>query len=201
MKLYESPSPNARRVQAFMAEKGIDIERVAVDIRSGENISPDYLAKNPGGRVPMLELDDGTYLAESVAICRYLEALHPEPNLFGKDAKETAIIEMWTRRVELMFMADVAGAFRNITGFFKDRETCVAEWGQVCAERAPKTLSIFDQQLAEHEYVAGERYTIADLTLCVALDFARQVKVVDLPELVNVSRWHALVSARPALQG
>ena len=199
MKLHESPSPNARRVQAFMAEKGIDCERVAVDIRGGENLTPEYLAKNPGGRVPVLELDDGTFLSETVAICRYLEGLHPDPNLFGQDPLESAKIEMWTRRVELSFMAEVAGAFRNITGFFKDRETCVKEWGEVCAEKAAKSIRMFDDQLADSEYLAGERFTNADLTLCVAYEFARQVKVVPIPELAHLERWHGVVSARPSL--
>ncbi|MFT7651353.1 MAG: glutathione S-transferase, partial [Candidatus Azotimanducaceae bacterium] len=167
MKLHESPSPNARRVHIFMAEKGIEIERVAVDIRAGENIADEYRAKNPAGRVPTLELDDGTFLAESVAICRYLEGINPTPNLFGETPLEMATIEMWGRRAEINFMAEVAGAFRNITGFFKDRETCVAEWGQVCAEKAPKALEMFDTQLADTEYVAGDRFTIADITLGV----------------------------------
>ena len=114
MKLHESPSPNARRVHIFMAEKGIDCERVTVDIRGGENISADYLAKNPGGRVPMLELDDGTFIGESIAICRYLEGLHPQPCLFGDTPLSSAQIEMWQRRVELNLLMDVAGAFRNL---------------------------------------------------------------------------------------
>ena len=198
MKLYEAPSPNARRVHIFMAEKGIDCERVAVDIRGGENISPEYLAKNPGGRVPLLELDDGTFIGESVAICRYLEGLHPEPNLLGHDAKSAALIEMWHRRVELNFFMEIAMAFRNITGFFKDRETCVAEWGQVCAEKAPKALEMFDAQLAKHPYLAGDQFSNADILLAIALDFAKNVKVVELPELPNVSRWYAEVSARPS---
>ena len=200
MKLYESPSPNARRVQVFMAEKGIDMERVPVDIRGGENITPEYLAKNPAGRVPVLELDDGTFIGESVAICRYLEGLHPEPNLFGEGPLESALVDMWQRRVELNFMAEVAGAFRNITGFFKDRETCVAEWGQVCAEKAPKALAMFDAQLADNTYLAGDKFSIADITLVIALDFAKMVKVVELPELENISRWYAEVNQRPSFQ-
>lgn len=199
MKLYESPSPNARRVQVFMAEKGFDCERVPVDIRGGENISAEYLAKNPGGRVPMLELDDGTCIAETMAICRYLECLHPEPNLYGETPLEIATIEMWQRRVEMLFMAEVAGAFRNITGFFKDRETCVEEWGKVCAEKAPKALQMFDAQLADSEYLAGDKFSVADISLAVALDFARMVKVVDLPDLPNINRWYEVVNARPSL--
>ena len=196
MKLYESPSPNARRVHIFMAEKGIEIERVAVDIRAGENIADEYRTKNPAGRVPTLELDDGTYLAESVAICRYLEGVNPTPNLFGETPLEMATIEMWGRRAEINFMAEVAGAFRNITGFFKDRETCVAEWGQVCAEKAPKALEMFDTQLADSEYLAGDRFTIADITLGVAVAFAAQVKVVPMPELANLARWQEQINAR-----
>ena len=196
MKLYESPSPNARRVHIFMAEKGIECERIAVDIRAAENLSAEYLAKNPGGRVPMLELEDGTFIGESVAICRYLESLQPESPLFGESGIEAAKVEMWQRRAELNFLLEVAGAFRNITGFFKDRETCVAEWGQVCAERAPKMLSMFDEQLSQTAYLAGDTFSIADITLAVALDFARMVKVVALPELPNVERWYGEVSAR-----
>lgn len=196
MKLYEAPSPNARRVHIFMAEKGIECDRVAVDIRAAENLSPEYLAKNPGGRVPLLELEDGTCIGESVAICRYMESVCPEPLLFGTDGVEAAKVEMWQRRAELGFFLEVAGAFRNITGFFKDRETCVAEWGQVCAERAPKMLAMFDEQLAHTPYLAGANFSIADITLAVALDFARMVKVVELPELANIERWYAQVSAR-----
>ena len=196
MKLYESPSPNARRVHIFMAEKGIECERIAVDIRVAENLSAEYLAKNPGGRVPMLELEDGTFIGESVAICRYLESLQPESPLFGESGIEAAKVEMWQRRAELNFLLEVAGAFRNITGFFKDRETCVAEWGQVCAERAPKMLSMFDEQLSQTAYLAGDTFSIADITLAVALDFARMVKVVALPELPNIERWYGQVSAR-----
>ena len=196
MKLYESPSPNARRVHIFMAEKGIECERIAVDIRAAENLSAEYLAKNPGGRVPMLELEDGTFIGESVAICRYLESLQPESPLFGESGIEAAKVEMWQRRAELNFLLEVAGAFRNITGFFKDRETCVAEWGQVCAERAPKMLSMFDEQLSQTAYLAGDAFSIADITLAVALDFARMVKVVALPELPNIERWYGQVSAR-----
>lgn len=196
MKLYESPSPNARRVHIFMAEKGIECERIAVDIRAAENLSAEYLAKNPGGRVPLLELEDGTFIGESVAICRYLESLQPESPLFGESGIEAAKVEMWQRRAELNFLLEVAGAFRNITGFFKDRETCVAEWGQVCAERAPKMLSMFDEQLSQTAYLAGDTFSVADITLAVALDFARMVKVVALPELPNIERWYGEVSAR-----
>ena len=196
MKLHESPSPNARRVTVFMAEKGIECEKVSVDIRGGENIQSEYLRKNPAGRVPVLELDDGSFISESMAICRYLEAIQPEPNLFGVSPIEIANVEMWQRRVELNLFSEIAGAFRNITGFFKDRETCVEEWGQVCAEKAPKALSMFDDQLSINEYLAGERFTVADITLAITLDFAEMVKVAPLPTLDNISRWREGVVAR-----
>ena len=199
MKLHESPSPNARRVSVFMAEKGIECERVSVDIRSGENIQSEYLSKNPAGRVPVLELDDGSYISESMAICRYLEAIEPEPNLFGLDAIEIANVEMWQRRVELNLFLEIAGAFRNITGFFKDRETCVEEWGKVCAEKAPKALTMFDDQLSDNQYLAGDRFTVADITLAITLDFAEMVKVAPLPTLDNITQWRANVTARASL--
>ena len=199
MKLHESPSPNARRVSVFMAEKGIECERVSVDIRAGENIQSEYLSKNPAGRVPVLELDDGSYISESIAICRYLEAVEPEPNLFGLDAIEIANVEMWQRRVELNLFLEIAGAFRNITGFFKDRETCVEEWGKVCAEKAPKALTMFDDQLSDNQYLAGDRFTVADITLAITLDFAEMVKVAPLPTLDHIARWRANVTARTSL--
>ena len=199
MRLHESPSPNARRVHIFMAEKGIDCERVAVDIRGAENISPEYLAKNPGGRVPMLELDDGTFIGESIAICRYLEGLYPQPCLFGDTPLASAQIEMWQRRVELNLLMEVAGAFRNLSGVFKDRETCVKEWGEVCAQKIPKVLTMFDDQLAESTYLAGETFSVADITLIVTLDFANRVKVATLPDLPNIARWTQPVNSRPSI--
>ena len=199
MRLHESPSPNARRVAVFMAEKGIECERISVDIRAGENIQTEYLSKNPAGRVPVLELDDGTYISESIAICRYFEAIEPEPNLFGLEALEIANVEMWQRRVELNLFLEIAGAFRNITGFFKDRETCVEEWGQVCAEKAPKALTMFDEQLSNSQYLAGDRFTVADITLAITLDFAEMVKVAPLPTLEHVARWRASVTSRASL--
>ena len=180
-----------------MAEKGIEIERVAVDIRGGENISAEYLAKNPGGRVPMLELDDGTFIGESVSITRYLDAISEGPSLFGDGPLAQAHIDMWQRRAEFNFLLEVAGAFRNITGFFKDRETCVEAWGVVCAERAPKAYYV-RRSVGQVEFLAGDQFSVADITLGVALDFARSVKVVELPELANIKRWQDKLKARPS---
>ena len=196
MKLHEAPSPNARRVHIAMAEKGIEIERVPVDIRAGENLSPEFLAKNPGGRVPVLELDDGTFIGESVSISRYLDAITDGPSLFGDTALAQAQIDMWQRRADINFFNEVAGAFRNITAIFKDRETCVEAWGHVCAAKASKALNMFDDQLAQTPYLAGDQFSIADISLCVAVDFARAVKVVELPELDNLKRWQGELKTR-----
>ena len=188
MKLHESPSPNARRVHIFLAEKGLEMERVRVDIRGGENLTPEYLAKNPSGKVPTLELDDGTFLAESMAICRYLEGIRPEPNLFGVDPLEQATVEMWARRAEINLMLNVAMAFRNISGFFKDREKCMPEWGQIAAERAVDAVGAFDQRLGESRFLVGDRFTVADITFGVGYEFAAMVKV-ELPQTGNIDRY------------
>ena len=201
MKLHEAPSPNARRVHVFLKEKGLDaIDSVPVDIRGGENLSPEFRAKNPFGRVPVLELDDGTLLSESVAICRYLEGLNPEPSLFGTTPLELATIEMWNRRAEINFMLAAAGAFRNLTGFFKDREKVSAEWGTISLENAADALERFDAVLADSEFLAGDRFSIADITMGCALDFAKMVKL-ELPfDLPGVSRYHQALQARPSFQ-
>jgi len=145
-----------------------------------------------------LELDDGTFIGESVAISRYLDAIGEGPSLFGDSPLTQAYVEMWHRRAELNFYLEVAGAFRNITGFFKDREICVEAWGVVCAEKAPKALTMFDDQLSKTEYLAGDQFSIADITMGVALDFARSVKVVELPDLPNIKRWQGQLNARPS---
>ena len=160
-------------------QKGIEVERIAVDIRGGENVGADYLAKNPCGRVPMLELDDGTCLGESVAITRYLDALGEGPSLFGDTPLSQAKVEMWQRRAELNFLLEVAGAFRNITGFFKDRETCVEAWGCL-REKAPMhwLCSIYNRQ---NRVFGGQQFSIADITLGVALTLHDR-QVVELPD-------------------
>jgi glutathione S-transferase len=201
MKLHEAPSPNARRVHVFLKEKGLDaIPSVPVDIRGGENLTSEFRAKNPFGRVPVLELDDGTLLSESVAICRYLEGLHPEPSLFGSTPLELATIEMWNRRAEINFMLSATGAFRNLTGFFKDREKISAEWGAISLENAAGALQRFDAVLVDSEFLAGDRFSIADITMGCALDFAKMVKL-QLPfDLPGVSRYHQALQARPSFQ-
>ena len=198
MHLYtQTQSPNGQRVSVFMKEKGIEIPTTEIDLRAGENLGEDYRARNPFGRVPVLELDNGTFLSESMAICLYLEGLHPEPNLFGASGEEKAIIEMWNRRVELNVLMPVAQAFRNITGFFKDREKVVPEWGEVSAEIAQASVALFDDHLTDNTFLIGDRYSVADMSLAITLGFAKNVGQ-DLLSATNIARWAAEVTSRPA---
>jgi glutathione S-transferase len=199
VKLHDSgPAPNPRRVRVFLAEKGVDVPTVQVDIGNKQNREPAFLALNPLGRVPVLELDDGTCIAESVAICRYFEATNPDPPLMGVDARDAALVEMWQRRMEIEVMNNVTGCFQNTHDYFKGRTVQVPAYGELCRERAGLRLAWLDEVLAEREFVAGERYTIADITAQVAIDFGRVVKIKIDPEHKNLSRWHEAVSARPS---
>ena len=149
MKLYElAPTPSARRVSIFLAEKGIEVPRVNVDIRGGENLSAEFKAKSVNGRIPLLELDDGSYLCESVAICRYLDEIHPsERSLFGNTPLERAKVEMWQRIIELQGLMVGFQAFRNLSGVYKDRENCVESWGVESRQRVIDFLPSLDKQL------------------------------------------------------
>jgi len=197
VKLYDSQmAPNPRRVRVYLAEKGIDVPTVQVDIGNRENLEPDFLAKNPLGRVPVLELDDGTFIAESVAICRYFEGVHPAPPLFGTDVQDQAVVEMWQRRMELEVLASTTGCFRNTHDYFKGRIEQVPEYGEVCRRGALERLAWLDEVLAERDFVAGDRYSIADITLLCAVDFGRITGIRIAPEQKHLSRWHEAVSAR-----
>ncbi len=200
MHLYTmSASPNGKRVAIFMKEKGIDIPTTEIDLRAGENLTDEYRRKNPFGRVPVLELDDGTFLSESQAICLYLEGLYLAPNLFGESADERAKIEMWARRVDLNFLMPVAQGFRNLTGYYKDRETCVKEWGEVSTLAARDTAVLLDAHLANNQFLLGDRYAIPDMTLAIVMGFAKNVGQ-DFFDLPNLSRFYAVVTARAAFQ-
>jgi len=179
MKLYGSAvAPNPRRVRIFLAEKGIEVPTVEVDIVKAENRQPDFLAKNPLGGVPILELDDGAIIAESTAICRYFEETQPEPPLMGTDARDRAIVEMHD--------------------FFKGRIPQVPEWGSVCKKRAIQQLAWLEGELADRPFIAGDRYTIADITLLIGVDFGRVSDIRIDPEHKNLTRWYGEVSARPS---
>ena len=199
MKLYDSAmAPNPRRVRIFLAEKGIDVPTEQVDIAKAENRKPPFLAKNPMGVLPVLELDDGTCIAESIAICRYFEAVQPDPPLFGIDTVDIAVVEMWNRRMELEVFNAVTGTFRNTHDFFKGRIPQVPEWGEVCRGSAEKRLAWLDEVLTDREFIAGERFTVADITALCGIDFGRVSQIVIQPEQKNLARWHEAVSSRPS---
>ena len=199
MKLYDSrTAPNPRRVRIFLAEKGISVPVEEVDIVSAQNRSAEFRAKNAMGTLPVLELDDGTTVAESVAICRYFEELQPDPPLMGTDAKDRAAIEMWQRRMEFELFLPITQVFRNGHAFFKGRIPQVPEYGEVCRKHAEQRLEWLDGVLADRPFVAGERYTIADITALCAIDFGRVSNIRVTPEQPNLARWHAAVSSRPS---
>jgi glutathione S-transferase len=200
MKLYDSlKAPNPRRVRWVMAEKDVtDIEIVQVGIMSGEHRTPEYRARVGLPHVPALELDDGTCISESLAICRYLEALYPEPNLFGRDPKEQAVIEMWTRRCEFYLANPMMLVVRHSLPALAALETQspeVAEMNRTTAEKFMRTL---DRRLAEHEWIAGDRFTIADIVAVVGLEFARLIRYRPPEEFAHLGRWLEACRARPA---
>ena len=200
MKLFDGGrAPNPRRVRIFLAEKGIEVPLVPVDMGALEHKREAVSSRNPLQRLPVLELDDGTILTETVAICRYFEELHPEPALFGRGALGKAVVEMWQRRMELNLFNAVAQAFRHLHPAMKEWEVPqIPEWGEANKPKAVDFLKLLDAELATREFVAGDEYTIADITGLVAMDFMKPARIALPPELANVSRWHAAVAARPS---
>jgi len=197
--LYDSSfAPNPRRVRIFLAEKGVEVPIQQIDIGKAENRESPYIDKNPLAGLPMLELDDGTCIAESVAICRYFEEMHPEPPLMGVDAVDRAVVEMWNRRMEFEMLHTIAGVFRHTHEFFKGRANQVPEFGEACRVAAPAKLEWLDRELADRPFIAGQRYTIADITALCAIDFGRVSDIQVEPELKNLSRWYEVVSSRPS---
>ena len=200
MKLYNSKyAPNARRVRVFLKEKGLEIPFVDIDLAVLEHKTPNYTALNPFQGVPALELDNGDIIAESIAICRYLEELYPEVNLFGRTARERAEVEMWQRRLELYLFAPIAQTYRHSHPSAKVLESPqIGEWAEVNRGRALENMAKFDGVLANRPFIAGERFTIADITGLVALDFVRPAQIVIPENLTQLKRWKDMLSARPS---
>ena len=206
MKLYDyTMAPNPRRVRIFIAEKGLDIENIAVDLGAKAQMEDAYRAKNPELLVPALELDDGTIIGESMAICRYLEEVHPEPPLLGRTAIEKATVEMWQRRMEINGLAAVAEAFRNTVPGFAGRAIAGPhDYDQIPDLAARGLLRIehffndLNNRLATSPFVAGEHYSVADITALVAVDFAKVAKKRPDESLTALSAWREKVSARPS---
>ena len=199
MKLYDSAmAPNPRRVRIFLSEKGISVPITQVDLAKAENRAAAFLARNPFGGVPVLELDDGRFLSESVAICRYFEERRPQPPLFGVDAEDRAFVEMWHRRMESEIFNRVAQTFQNTHDFFKGRIEQVPAFGEVCRKTALTRMAWLDGELAGRPFIAGDRYTIADITAQCGIDFGRVAGIRIDPAWKNLQRWHESVSARPS---
>jgi glutathione S-transferase len=200
MRLYESGrAPNPRRVRIFLAEKGMSIPFEQIDLGALEQKSKAFTEMNPLQRVPVLVLDDGTVIAESMAICRYIEALRPEPPLFGRGAKEEALVEMWNRRMEFNLLMAVAAVFRHLHPAMKEMEKPqIPEWAEANKPRVIEFLQILDAELKDRLYVAGDHYSVADITGLVAVDFMRPARIELPADLLNVRRWHAQVAARPS---
>ena len=200
MKLYDTPlAPNPRRVRWFMAEKGIDdIEVVTLSLMKGDQRQPDYVAKTGLPLAPVLELDNGTCIGESLAICRYLESRYPEPNLFGRTPEETAIIEMWTRRAELMVAHPLMTGVRHTHPAMAALEAQDPALGERSLAAGLQGLAVLDQRLGESEWLGGERLTIADIIGFVGLDFGRMIKLQTPPTLTHVARWAQAMRDRPA---
>jgi len=193
-------------VRVYLAEKGIEVERVTVDLRQNEQLGDAYLAINPRGAVPALELDDGEVIVESVAICRYFESLHPEPPLFGQTPIEVARIESWTRRVEAEGYAAAAYVLRNTAPHFRDRGV-TGKWPAIAQipELAARGVIMWesfveelDARLADSDWIAGATYSFADLTALVTVDFARVSKLLVPERATNLRRWHAAATSRPS---
>lgn len=200
MIFYDSPNPapNPRRVRIFAAEKGIDLPSQPVSIVKREHKSAEFLALNPRGQTPALQLDDGTVITESVAICRYLEAVHPEPPLFGIGAAEQALIEMWSRRVEMILMPPVGAVWVHTHPFTAALPGRNMEWGEANRPRVDDALRFFDTSLEGRTFIAGDHYSIADILLLTTVDFAAFIGIGLAEDLNNLHAWHARVTARPS---
>ena len=205
MKFYDCQSaPSPRRVRMFLAEKGIELPTVQVDLGAGEHLGEPFRSLNPDCTVPVLELDDGTALTEAFAICQYLESLYPDPPLMGRDARERALVTQWNAKVESQGLAAIAEAFRNRSRGFTGRALTGPEGFEQIPElvergrrRAELFLARLDAELAGRKFVAGDVFTVADITALVTVDFAGWIKL-PLPESAeNLRRWHEAVSARP----
>jgi glutathione S-transferase len=200
MKIIEQrQTPNSRRLRIFLAEKGIAVPFEQIDIMTMGAQTPEFTAMNPMQAVPVLALENGRFISESVAICRYFEETNPHPALFGTGAEQRATVEMWNRRMELGLFSRVSQAFRHLHPAMANLEVPqVKEWGEGNKAKLPGLFEMMDQQLANHPYIAGDQYSIADITAMTALDFMRPIKVERPAHLANLDRWYKAVSLRPS---
>jgi len=200
VRLHDSRlAPNARRVRIFLAEKGLSVPSVQWDLAGLEHKTDAYAVLNPFQTVPALELDDGEVIAESVAICRYFEELHPDPPLFGVGALERARVEMWHRRLEFQLFYSIAQAYRHTHPAAKVLEPRqIAEWAELNRDRALRAMAHVDAALRTSPFIAGDRFSIADIMGLVALDFVKPARIVIPRELAHLRRWRETLAARPS---
>lgn len=192
-------APNPRRVRIFLAEKAIDVAFEQRDLMSGELSSAEFQMLNPWQRVPCLVLDDGLVISESVAICRYFEELQPEPPLFGSGARGRALVEMWHRRVELGLFDRISQVFRHLHPRMAHLEVPqIAAWGEANKSKVIDELARLNARLQSSSFIAGDTFSIADITAFVAIDFMKPVKLTVPDEFENIRRWHTSVAARPS---
>ncbi|HEX7775576.1 MAG TPA: glutathione S-transferase family protein [Parvibaculum sp.] len=200
MKLYNEnmPAPNPRRVRIYLAEKGIEVPLAHIDMMKRQHKEPEFIAKNSLGQIPALELDDGTVIAESVSICRYFEVLHPERPLFGATALEVARIDMWLRRVEFVIMTPIGNFWRHAHPRTAKLLKQFNDFGESNREASVRSLHWLDRELAGRDFIAGDSYSMADITMLCSIDFGGFVGLGIPDDCANVKAWHARVSARPS---
>jgi glutathione S-transferase len=200
MLLYHDPrAPNPRRVRMFFAEKGVAYDTIEVSIATAANETPEFRKKNPIALLPVLELEDGKVLRESMAICRYIEDLYPEPNLFGTNAWERAQIEQWNRHAELELLWPTQQVFRNTHDYWKGRIHQVPEFADVMRDHLAARYTWFDKELGDRQFLAGDRFTVADITATCAIDFAKVAKIrIDPIAQPNLAAWKARIEQRPS---
>jgi glutathione S-transferase len=200
MKILETrQAPNPRRVRMFLSEKGISVPYEELDLLKGALRTAEFSRLNPFQRVPVLVLDDGTAISETMAICRYFEAVQPEPALLGKGARQQAVVEMWNRRMELGLFGHVAAVFRHLHPAMANLEVPqVREWGEANKPKAIEVLRLMDGELGSHRYIAGDTFSVADITALCAIDFMRPARIERPANLANLQRWYGEVSGRPS---
>ena len=200
MKLYGAPmpAPNPRRVRIFLAETGVDLPETPVDMRKREHKSAEFRAKNSMGQLPALELDDGTCISETVAICRYFEETHPEPPMFGRTAVEKALVDQWIRRVEFAVMMPVGNFWRHAHPFTAALLTQFKDFGESIKETYRGAQKYIDRELVGREFLVGDSYTMADICLLSTVDFAEWIGLPVEDEFTNLKAWRERVKARPS---
>ncbi|MDF2495544.1 glutathione S-transferase family protein [Sphingomonas sp.] len=199
MKLYSAPSPapNPRRVRMAAAEKGVSLDEVLLDLRRGEHKAPEHLARNPLGQVPVLELDDGTTISETVSICRYLDALHPQPPLFGQAPLEQALVDMWIRRIEIQFGEPTKMFWRHAHPATAALLTQYQDYGASNRELLGRSMAWLDRELADgRAFIMGDDYSMADIAAVTIIDFAALIGMEPMAEWENVAAWHGRVAGR-----